>query len=149
MSFLFQFISGLLHTNKISKKHKLTLRLHDPSVSCQSLYPGLISHMMPLDLDEETIMQMLELALFDGSFECFFLFFVFETKFFCSYASDSSFGYCGALHLIHNLCSADIHLKLEISKKMLTTTFNKLNSPFLIAKQVRICHMSIVDMVTI
>lgn len=50
---------------------------------------------------------------------------------------DSSFGYCGALHLIHNLSSADIHLKLEISKKMLTTTFNKLNSPFLVAKQVR------------
>lgn len=93
--------------------------------------------MMPLDLEEETIMQLLELALFDG--ELTVKLFQLSTCDFICILLDSSFGYCGALHLIHNLSSADIHLKLEISKKMLTTTFNKLNSPYLIAKQV-ICQ---------
>lgn len=103
----------MLYTKRVSKKHKLTLRLNDPSIPCQTLYPGLISHLLPLDLDKGITLTLLDQALSD----------------------DSGFGYCGALHLIHHLSSIDLDLKLEVAKRLLTTTFNKLNSPFHIAKQ--------------
>lgn len=70
--------------------------------------------MLPLDHDRDIILALLDLAL----------------------ADDSGFGYCGALHLIHHLSEAEIDLKLEIAKKLLTVVFGKLNSPFHIAKQV-------------
>lgn len=110
----FQFISCLLHTKRISKKHKLALRLYDSSITCQTLYPGLISHLLPLNLDKAIILNLIDLALSD----------------------DSGFGYCGALHFMHHLSEADISLKIEIATKLLHITFNKLNSPFHIAKQV-------------
>lgn len=69
--------------------------------------------MLPLDLGADIIIALIDLALDD----------------------DSGFGYCGALHLIHHLSEADINLKLEIAKKIITVTFSKLNSPFHIAKQ--------------
>lgn len=104
----------MLNTKRISKKHKLALRLYDSSLSCQTLYPGLVSHLLPLNLDRQIILDLIDLAL----------------------ADDSGFGYCGALHFIHHLSEADIDLKLEIAKKLLQVTFNKLNSPFHIGKQV-------------
>lgn len=107
-------MSGLLNSKRISKKHKLAVRLYDSSIGCQTLYPGLISHMLPLDLDRDIILSLLDLSLSD----------------------DSGFGYCGALHLIHHLSEVDLDLKLEIANKLLTVTFNKLNSPFHIAKQI-------------
>lgn len=109
-----QFLGCLLSTKRIQKKYKLAIRLNDTSIGCQTLFPGLISHMLPLDHDRDIILALLDLAL----------------------ADDSGFGYCGALHLIHHLSEADIDLKLEIAKKLLTVTFGKLNSPFHIAKQV-------------
>lgn len=51
-------------------------------------------------------------------------------------ADDSGVGYCGALHLIYHLSEADIDLKLEIAKKIVTVAFNKLNSSCHIAKQI-------------
>lgn len=109
-----QFIGCLLHTKRISKKHKLALRLYDSTLTCQTLYPGLISHLLPLTLDREIILNLIDLALSD----------------------DSGFGYCGALHFIHHLSEADIDLKLDIARRLLQVTFNKLNSPFHIGKQV-------------
>lgn len=50
-------------------------------------------------------------------------------------ADDSGIGYCGALHLIYHLSEADIDLKLEIAKKIVTVAFSKLNSSIHIAKQ--------------
>lgn len=51
-------------------------------------------------------------------------------------SSDSEVGYCGTLSLIHHLCLADINLKLEITRRLLTTTFTKLHSPNLISQQI-------------
>lgn len=107
-------MSCLLNTKRVQKKYKLAIRLHDSSIGCQSLYPGLISCMLPLDHDHDIILSLLDLAL----------------------ADDSGFGYCGALHLIYHLSEADIDLKLDVAKKFLTVTFGKLNSSFHIAKQV-------------
>lgn len=38
--------------------------------------------------------------------------------------------------MVHNLHLAEIDLKLELAQRLLTTTFNNLNSPYGIAKQV-------------
>lgn len=62
----------LLSTNRVSKKHKLSLRLHDSTVAAQSLYPGLISHMMPLDLDRAILLSLLDQQLSDGEVLLFF-----------------------------------------------------------------------------
>lgn len=51
-------------------------------------------------------------------------------------SSDSDVGYSGTLSLIHHLSLSDILLKLEVSRKLLTTTFTKINSPIIIAKQI-------------
>lgn len=111
---IFQFLSSLLNTKRVSKKHKFAVRLHDPTIACQTLYPGLISHMIPLDYNQDLILSLLDLALSD----------------------DSGFGYAGALHLVYHLSEADIDLKLEVAKKVVTVAFNKLNSSSHIAKQV-------------
>lgn len=108
-----QFLNCLLSTKRVSKKHKWAVRLHDPQISCQTLYPGLISHMLPLDFNQDIILMLLDMAL----------------------ADDSGFGYCGALHMIYHLSEADIDLKLEVAKKIVTVAFNKLNSSIHIAKQ--------------
>lgn len=114
----------------MSKKYKLSLRLHDASVPCQSLYPGLISYLLPLEVEKGitlTTLDQASLAL-DQT--------VTLTLLEQALADDSGFGYCGALHLIHHLSGADLDLKLEVARRLLTTTFNKLNSPFLVAKQI-------------
>lgn len=56
----------LLNTNRVSKKHKLPLRLYDSTVAAQSLYPGLISHMMPLEMDRIILLSLLDQQLSDG-----------------------------------------------------------------------------------
>lgn len=108
-----KFLSCLLNTKRVSKKHKWAVRLHDPTITCQTLYPGLISHMLPLDYNQDIILPLLDIALSD----------------------DSGVGYCGALHLIYHLSEADIDLKLAIANRFLEMTCNKLNSPSHIAKQ--------------
>lgn len=108
-----QFLNGLLSTKRVSKKHKWAVRLHDPTLSCQTLYPGLVSHMLPFEFNQDIILMLLDMAL----------------------ADDSGLGYCGALHLIYHLSEADIDLKLEVAKKIVTVAFNKLNSSIHIAKQ--------------
>lgn len=89
------------------------MRLHDPTISCQTLYPGLISHMLPLDFNQDIILMLLDMAL----------------------ADDSGYGYCGALHMVYHLSEADIDLKLEVAKKIMTVAFSKMNSSIHIAKQ--------------
>lgn len=69
--------------------------------------------MLPLDFNQDIILMLLDMAL----------------------ADDSGFGYCGALHMIYHLSEADIDLKLEVAKKIVTVAFNKLNSSIHIAKQ--------------
>lgn len=126
----FQFINTLLHTKRVSKKYKLSLRLHDSTIPCQTLYPGLISYLLPLEVDKAITLTILDHAplILDQSITLILL----EQ----ALSDDSGFGYCGALHLIHHLSSASLDLKLEVARRILTTTFNKLNSPFLIAKQI-------------
>ncbi|XP_031626139.1 neurobeachin-like protein 1 isoform X2 [Contarinia nasturtii] len=111
---ILKFLNCLLSTKRVSKKHKWAIRLHDPTIHCQTLFPGLISHMLPLDHNTDIILMMLDMAL----------------------ADDSGVGYCGALNLIFHLSEADIDLKLEIAKKIVTVAFNKLNSSIHIAKQI-------------
>lgn len=124
-----QFINTLLHTKRVSKKHKLALRLYDSAVPCQTLHPGLISYLLPLDVEKGITLSILDQAPLDLDRH------ITLTLLDQALSDDSGFGYCGALHLIHHLSSAHIDLKLEVAKRLLTTTFNKLNSPFLIAKQ--------------
>lgn len=106
------------------------MRLHDASVPCQSLYPGLISYLLPLEVEKGITLTTLDQAslTLDQT--------VTLTLLEQALADDSGFGYCGALHLIHHLSGADLDLKLEVARRLLTTTFNKLNSPFLVAKQI-------------
>lgn len=51
-------------------------------------------------------------------------------------ADDSGFGYCGALQLIYHLSEADLDLKLEAAKKIVSVAFNKMNSSKQISKQI-------------
>jgi hypothetical protein len=50
---------------------------------------------------------------------------------------DSSGGYAGALSLLHALSLAELDLKLEAARKILTSTFMKANAPHHFAKQVQ------------
>jgi hypothetical protein len=50
---------------------------------------------------------------------------------------DSSGGYAGALSLLHALSLADLDLKLEAARKILTALFMKANAPHNFAKQVQ------------
>lgn len=110
----FQFLSCLSNTKRVSKKHKLAVRLHDPKVVCQTLYPGLINEMLPLELDTDNILAMIDLML----------------------SVDAGHGYCGALKLIYHLSESNIALKLAIAQKLLHVLFTKLNSASHIAKQI-------------
>lgn len=101
-------------TKRVSKKHKFAVRLHDPKIVCQTLYPGLINEMLPLDLDTENILAMIDLML----------------------SVDAGHGYCGALKLIYHLSESSISLKLAIAQKLLHVLFTKLNSASHIAKQI-------------
>lgn len=106
------------------------MRLHDAAIPCQTLYPGLISYLLPLDVERGITLTILDQAPLELD-SAITLILLDQTL-----ADDSGFGYCGALHLIHHLSNAHIDVKLEVAKRLLTTTFNKLNSPFLIAKQI-------------
>lgn len=129
-SFILQFIGILLNTKRVSKKYKLSLRLHDATVPCQSLYPGLISYLLPLEVEKGITLTTLDQAslVLDQT--------VTLTLLEQALADESGFGYCGALHLIHHLSGAELDLKLEVARRLLTTTFNKINSPFMVAKQI-------------
>lgn len=50
--------------------------------------------------------------------------------------ADSSGAYAGALSLLHALSLADLDLKLEAARKILTATFMKANAPHHFARQV-------------
>lgn len=69
--------------------------------------------MLPLSVDSSIIIILVDQAL----------------------SSDSESGCSGALSLIHHLSLAEITIKLEVSRRLLTATFTKLNSPTIIAKQ--------------
>lgn len=111
---ILQFISGLLTTKRVSNRHKASLRLADTILENHSLYPGLISYILPLTLDQSIILMLLDQTLL----------------------CDSEVGYSGTLCLIHHLSLSDITLKLEVARRLLTATFTKLNSPNTIAKQI-------------
>lgn len=107
-------INCILATKKVSTRHKGNLKLHDASIDSKTLYPGLFSYILPLILEPNIILCLLDQTL----------------------ASDTESGYAGALCLIYHLHLADLDLKLEISRRLLTTTFIRNKSPQIIAKQV-------------
>lgn len=107
-------INCILATKKVSTRHKGNLKLHDPSIDSKTLYPGLFSYILPLILEPNIILTLLDQAL----------------------ASDSEAGYAAALCLLYHLHLADLDLKLEISRRLLTTTFIRNKSPQIIARQV-------------
>ncbi|XP_021704634.1 neurobeachin-like protein 1 isoform X1 [Aedes aegypti] len=111
---LLKFISGMLNTKRISSKHKAALRLYESSIECNSLYPGLFSFMIPFDLEPDVILGLLDLNL----------------------CLDSEMGYAGALCLIYHANLASLSLKLEIARRLMTSTFTKSKAPQMIAKQV-------------
>uniref|UniRef100_A0A336KCC2 CSON006833 protein n=1 Tax=Culicoides sonorensis TaxID=179676 RepID=A0A336KCC2_CULSO len=107
-------INCILATKKVSTRHKGNLKLHDSSIDSKTLYPGLFSYILPLKLEPNIILTLLDQTL----------------------ASDSESGYAGALCLIYHLHLADLNLKLDVARRMLTTTFIRNKSPQIIAKQV-------------
>lgn len=104
----------ILSTKRVATRHKSNLRLHDPNIECKTLYPGLFSYILPLVLEPPVILTLLDQTL----------------------DSDSESGYAGALCLIYHLHLSDLDLKLEVARRMLTTTFIRNKSPQIIAKQV-------------
>uniref|UniRef100_A0AAG5CUG9 DUF4704 domain-containing protein n=1 Tax=Anopheles atroparvus TaxID=41427 RepID=A0AAG5CUG9_ANOAO len=111
---LIKFITGMLNTKRISGKHKAALRLYDPSIECHSLYPGLFSFMLPFELEPHVILGLLDLNL----------------------GSDTEMGYAGALCLIYHANLSNLTLKLEIARRLMTSTFTKTKAPQMIAKQI-------------
>ncbi|XP_055643375.1 neurobeachin-like protein 1 isoform X2 [Toxorhynchites rutilus septentrionalis] len=111
---LLKFIGGMLNTKRISSKHKAALRLYESTIECNSLYPGLFSFMIPFDLEPEVILGLLDLNL----------------------CLDTEMGYAGALCLIYHTNLTSLPLKLEIAKRLMTSTFTKPKAAQMIAKQV-------------
>uniref|UniRef100_A0A182N771 DUF4704 domain-containing protein n=1 Tax=Anopheles dirus TaxID=7168 RepID=A0A182N771_9DIPT len=111
---LIKFITGMLCTKRISAKHKAALRLYDTTIECHSLYPGLFSFMLPFELEPHVILGLLDLNL----------------------SSDTEMGYAGALCLIYHANLSELSLKLEIARRLMTSTFTKPKAPQMIAKQV-------------
>ncbi|XP_058454329.1 neurobeachin-like protein 1 isoform X1 [Malaya genurostris] len=111
---LLKFIGCMLNTKRISSKHKAALRLYDSSIECNSLYPGLFSFMIPFDLQSEVILGLLDLNL----------------------SQDTEMGYAGALCLIYHANLSSLTLKLEIARRLMTSTFTKSKAPQMIARQV-------------
>lgn len=107
-------INCILATKKVSTRHKGSLKLQESSIDCKTLYPGLFSYILPLILEPSIILTLIDQTL----------------------ATDSESGYAGTLCLIYHLHLADLELKLEISRRLLTTTFIRNKSPQIIAKQV-------------
>ncbi|XP_059607349.1 neurobeachin-like protein 1 [Phlebotomus argentipes] len=103
----------LLKTKWVSQRHKNYLILQDKSVQGQSLYPGLLTYLFPVRLEDEILVSLADQML----------------------SSNSESGYCGIVYLMNNLQYRDLSLKLEISKKLISTVFTKQNSPGLIAQQ--------------
>nr|XP_040227141.2 neurobeachin-like protein 1 isoform X2 [Anopheles coluzzii] len=111
---LIKFITGMLCTKRISAKHKAALRLYDTTIECHSLYPGLFSFMLPFQLEPHVILGLLDLNL----------------------SSDTEMGYAGALCLMYHSNLLELSLKLEIARRLMTSTFTKPKAPQMIAKQV-------------
>lgn len=107
-------INLILSTKRIAMRHKASLRLQDTNIECKTLWPGLFSYILPLILEPSVILNLLDQTL----------------------SSDNESGYAGALCLIYHLHLSDIELKLEVARRMLTTTFIRNKSPQIIAKQV-------------
>uniref|UniRef100_A0A182W0M1 DUF4704 domain-containing protein n=1 Tax=Anopheles minimus TaxID=112268 RepID=A0A182W0M1_9DIPT len=111
---LIKFITGMLCTKRISAKHKAALRLYDTAIECHTLYPGLFSFMLPFQLEPHVILGLLDLNL----------------------SSDTEMGYAGALCLMYHSNLSELSLKLEIGRRLMTSTFTKPKAPQMIAKQV-------------
>uniref|UniRef100_A0A182PS34 DUF4704 domain-containing protein n=1 Tax=Anopheles epiroticus TaxID=199890 RepID=A0A182PS34_9DIPT len=111
---LIKFITGMLCTKRISAKHKAALRLYDSTIECHSLYPGLFSFMLPFQLEPHVILGLLDLNL----------------------SSDTEMGYAGALCLMYHSNLLELSLKLEIARRLMTSTFTRPKAPQMIARQV-------------
>ncbi|XP_037907722.1 neurobeachin-like protein 1 isoform X2 [Hermetia illucens] len=108
-----KLIECLLSTSRVNTRYKQTLRLQDSTIQCQTLFPGFFSHIVPLTLSPTIISIMIDHFLLQVDED-----------------------YCGLLFLVHHVSLSEVPIKLEVAKKLLTTTFTKQHSPLLIAKQV-------------
>lgn len=106
-----KFLDCLLSTSRVHQKYKQILRILD--TENHSLYPGFFSYLIPLNLNSNIILHLLDQILL------------------------SDIDYCGLLFLVYHVSLSDINLKLEVSKRLLSITFdNKYNASVQIAKQV-------------
>ncbi|KNC29634.1 hypothetical protein FF38_00632 [Lucilia cuprina] len=105
-----RFISSLLSTSRVQAKYKQIMRLHDATTDA-SLFPGLFSYTIPMQLSSTIIFHMLDEML------------------------NTEVDYCGLLFLVHHVSSCELPVKLEVAKRLLQCTFTKHNSPQAIAKQ--------------
>ncbi|XP_069696226.1 neurobeachin-like protein 1 isoform X2 [Periplaneta americana] len=114
---LLKLLSVLLRSDRVYERNKTRLRLQDVSVlggSSIGMYPGLVALLQDQPLTMEVTAMLFDQIL----------------------STDSSGGYAGALSLLHALSLADLNLKLEAARKILTATFMKPNAPHHFAKQV-------------
>lgn len=110
-----RFLSLLLRSERVYERHKTRLRLQDGSVigNSNGMYLGLVSYLHEQVLTMEVVVMLMEQLLM----------------------TDANNNYAGALMLLNVLALADLDIKLEVAKKVLTTTFMKPQAPQLFAKQ--------------
>ncbi|KAM7358806.1 neurobeachin-like protein 1 isoform 2-T3 [Cochliomyia hominivorax] len=105
-----RFISSLLSSSRVQPKYKQIMRLHDATTDA-SLFPGLFSYTIPMELSSTILFHMLDEML------------------------NTEVDYCGLVFLVHHVSSCELPVKLEVAKRLLQCTFTKQNSPQAIAKQ--------------
>ncbi|XP_067013553.2 neurobeachin-like protein 1 [Anabrus simplex] len=106
----------LLKSDLVFERNKARLRLQDFSFigsSSIGMYAGLLAWMQ-----DQTLSSAVASMLIDQMLQ-----------------TDNSAGYAGALALLYNLSQADLELKLEAARKVLTNTFMKSYAPKQFAKQ--------------
>uniref|UniRef100_A0A1B6DB47 Neurobeachin-like protein 1 n=1 Tax=Clastoptera arizonana TaxID=38151 RepID=A0A1B6DB47_9HEMI len=107
-----KMLSVLLRTEKIYERNKSRLRLQDSTTV--GMYPGLIAMFPEQVLSMEFVAMLLDQILL----------------------TESNGSYSGALSLLHALSLAELDIKLEAARKLLTVTFMRQSAPQFLAKQV-------------
>ncbi|KAE8751100.1 hypothetical protein FOCC_FOCC002185 [Frankliniella occidentalis] len=113
--------SVLLRTDRVYDMHKKRLRLQDSSTVLAGLvgggvgmYPGLIALLGDQKLSMEVAAMLLDQVLL----------------------TETAASYAGALSLLHALSLAELDIKVEVARKVLTTLFMRPGAPGAVARQV-------------
>lgn len=123
-----------MNTKWVSGRHKLSLYLYASSVRCKSLFPGLISYLIPNRLDDDMILTLLDLLLAISKKTILEFSRIINLILFLL-PLDTPSGFTGVLYVLNSLQFANLHLKVEVAKRLLSTVFTRPNAPGLISQQ--------------